>query len=136
MYELKGNIVRKVFVGEGEGHMDFVCDDHIWRFEVDGDCCSESWFSDVYNFGALIDSEVRSVSEVDMPSYNTEDGKCRQESDQVYGFEIYTGKGVATVVFRNSSNGYYGGSCKEGQMVRVAEGKEITGDWSSDGGVK
>jgi hypothetical protein len=38
-----------------------------------------------------------------------EDGRTRQEFDAIYGVKLTTSQGAPTFVFRNSSNGYYGG---------------------------
>lgn len=55
---------------------------------------------------------VTAVSIIDGISSDIEDGRTRQEYDQSYGFEITTSRGVTSVVFRNSSNGYYGGELR------------------------
>ncbi len=64
---------------------------------------------------------------------------------QFYGYKITTDKGDATIEFRNSSNGYYGGSIgiagdhtygnrQDGFMgaaQNVTNWKPITDDWSA-----
>lgn len=101
---------------------------------LEGDCCSETWFSDVYNFSALINSLVLSVEKIDLTDYNTEDGRSRQAEDQVYGVKLTTSKGSTTIAFRNSSNGYYGGNLSTftPHTGPLPEGsKRITDDWSA-----
>lgn len=73
------------------------------------------------------------VEEVDMDGYNVDDGRTRQECDEAYGYKIFTDKGQADIIFRNSSNGYYGGSLNgvEIDIDIPATAKEITGDWSA-----
>lgn len=75
---------------------------------AEGDCCSESWFyevtglSDLYGH-VITGGETREAEDAT-------DGITRQESDQIYGLALEAaGAGRADVVFRNSSNGYYGG---------------------------
>lgn len=89
---------------------------HYLRFTTDrgtvvlcacGDCCSESWFSQITGIGALVGGTVTSVCEIAMGSI--EDGITRQEFDQLYSIKFVTDRGHADIDFRNSSNGYYGG---------------------------
>src|SRR3972149_4416951 len=79
-------------------------------YQAEADCCSESWFADITGIGNLIGYIVRTVDEIELPGYNVEDGRGRQEEDEVYGFRIRSDGGTTDIVFRNSSNGYYGGS--------------------------
>jgi hypothetical protein len=134
MKDLIGDTVNRVFVEESEYNMFFVTKSGaIWQLSVSGDCCSESWFSDFYNVEALLHGTITKINESGMPDYNVDDGRGRQESDQVYGYEFVTTKGTATLVFRNSSNGYYGGSMgpqKVGTLPHKGL-KEITADWSA-----
>lgn len=48
---------------------------------------------------------------------------------QYYGVQINTDKGAFTLEYRNSSNGYYGGSLGESEVH--TQKKPILGDWSS-----
>ena len=53
---------------------------------------------------------------------------------RVYSIVLVTCRGVAEVIFRNESNGYYGGWCGSTE-VRQANRDElmrITEDWSAD----
>ena len=88
-------------------------DGRVFEWAASGDCCSESWFADVDGLDDLIGKEILAVEVVDMPSYmpdyNVNDGRCRQDADAVYGYKITTDGGYCDVVFRCSSNGYYGG---------------------------
>jgi hypothetical protein len=124
---LVGKTVSSLFVSENEQELRFETDDGDVGVWAEGDCCSESWFADITGFDALIGSKVVSVEIVDMP--DIEDDRSRQEFDQAYGYKITTEKGICDIVFRNSSNGYYGGwavpSEAEGATVK------ITDDWSA-----
>ena len=78
----------------------------------DGDCCSHTWIEDVIDPEAVIGHEVISVSNLDLPESlrqkTTTDNY--EEEMQYYGCAIETAGGRCTIAYRNSSNGYYGGS--------------------------
>lgn len=74
---------------------------------TDGDCCSESWWADVIGAASNYGGIVQEVRAIDLP-YPADD-RTRQKEDCAYGYDIVTTKGVVNLVFRNSSNGYYGG---------------------------
>ncbi|MET3232206.1 UNVERIFIED_ORG: hypothetical protein ABIC54_004411 [Burkholderia sp. 1263] len=107
---LLGRVVRQIFMEAGEGRMRFVCEDgDNIEFVTDGDCCSETWFADIVGVTALIGHPITIAEEVEVPELL--DGRCRQESDSFYGFRMFTQKGCCDAIYRNSSNGYYGGDC-------------------------
>jgi hypothetical protein len=135
---LVGHKIRKVFVAEGEESMAFVTDAGTFAFETEGDCCSETWFADLIGFKALIATsppnywggQVFSAEDFELPS--EEGGRSRQEYDDVMGVRLKTHAGVCEILYRNSSNGYYGGSISRVFVPESLEGwKEITGDWSA-----
>jgi hypothetical protein len=108
--ELVGMRVSRLEVADGEQYLRFVGEDgRTVCYEAEGDCCSTTWFADILNPGFVVGHQVLSVEQLEMPEGDPEDGRTRQESDQLYGFRITTLAGACDVVFRNSSNGYYGG---------------------------
>lgn len=110
MIELVGKKILDVEVGNSEGLIRFTCADSSQLVYIcEGDCCSETWFSEILNLDFLVNHTVSEVRELDMPSYD--DGNTRQQYDELYGYKIATEAGHCTIVFRNSSNGYYRGSC-------------------------
>jgi len=125
------------------GHQEYMCfetDAGPIFYRVEGDCCSESWFADLVGAMYLIGGTVQSVTALDLPEKyeggpkwaNTEDGRCRQDYDCVYGYKFTTNKGDAVIAFRNSSNGYYGGELR--RVEKVADEvlwTELTEDWSA-----
>lgn len=129
MKELLGKKILHIFVSEGEYLLSFHTDEGIHSYETEGDCCSESWFSDIIGTQALLNAIVISAEDIDINNYNTEDGRGRQESDQVYGIKMMTTKGYADIMFRNSSNGYYGGWCGYAKDKTEENMVEITTDW-------
>lgn len=78
-----------------------------------GDCCSETWFADITGVDALLNHVVMSVERVSLEDPAEDDGRGRQEVDQYYGVKIVTNAGYVDIVYRNSSNGYYGGDYEE-----------------------
>lgn len=124
--------ILEVYTTEGDEDLFLVTDGGVLRLSLDADCCSESWFSDIYNFDALI-GRVSEAREIELPDYNVADGRTRQEHDSVYGIEVRTDKGIAKIAFRNSSNGYYGGSLQSVELADLPSGrlKRIIDDWKA-----
>jgi hypothetical protein len=121
---LIGKVVTAVFLTD---------DGSAIKFEVEGgepivahaegDCCSHSWIENVQGVEQLLDSRVVSVEDIEMPEPTAEPTVKGESSEFVhnryghyeeqmayYGCKITTEKGFATIDYRNSSNGYYGGS--------------------------
>lgn len=98
-------------------------------FKTYGDCCSETWFADITGVSALLGGEVRTTEDVDVDVI--EDGRTRQEYDSFYGVKLTTNKGHADIVYRNSSNGYYGGSADlmDKERALPSDLVSITDDW-------
>lgn len=140
MKELVSNTVKKVLISEGEQVLAFITDNEEYIYEVREECCSNTWFADILGTNILIGNEVLSVEEIPinvLDEYNVNDGRCRQDYDQVYGYKITTTKGYCDVIFRNSSNGSYGGSIEKlesptNYLTTCGYNFiEITEDWSA-----
>jgi len=71
-----------------------------------GDCCSESW---VESTDPLEELAGATVTRIEQSETQNVDG-TRQEYDTVDFVTLVTDKGYWKLEFRNSSNGYYGGS--------------------------
>lgn len=110
MKELIGKKITGLRINEDQSLLVFDTDQGPVGYVAEGDCCSESWFADITGVSALLGGTVQMVSEVDLDDYNVNDGRTRQEYDEVYGYKLTTDKGYADIVFRNSSNGFYGGA--------------------------
>lgn len=107
--DMIGSTVTELYVGNSEGTLLFkTADDKWFCWNVVGDCCSDSWFADIVGFDALIKKEILSVEEVPCVSME-DDGRSRQDSDLAYSYKLTTKAGYVDIIFRNSSNGYYGG---------------------------
>lgn len=109
--DLVGASVTGLWVDPGEEHLRIVlADGRVLVGETDGDCCSETWWADATGVKQLIGGIVSAAKEIPMDDYDVNDGRGRQSDDEAYGVRITTNLGVCDLVFRNSSNGYYGGS--------------------------
>lgn len=127
---LVGKTIKEIFINEDQSVLVFVTDGGDVILQAEGDCCSESWFADLLGVDCLLGQIVTAVEEVEMPDYNVEDGRGRQEEDQAYGYRFTTARGYADLIFRNSSNGYYGGwlelASSRPQILTA-----ITADWKA-----
>lgn len=133
MKELIGKKVSAAYVGNADEVLLFLTDAGPIAYKTYGDCCSETWFADIVGVSALIGGTVRTVEDSVPDDYNDEDGRCRQEYDSVYGHKVVTDKGYVDIVYRNSSNGYYGGSCDLMSVAPLPEGMvQITDDWKAE----
>lgn len=110
MKELIGKKISGLRINEDQSILMFDTDQGAVGYVTYGDCCSETWFADITGVSAMLGGTVQTAEEVSMDGYNVEDGRTRQEYDEAYGYKLTTDKGYADIVFRNSSNGYYGGS--------------------------
>lgn len=130
MKELIGKKINKILVNSDQSVLIFDTDQGDVAYETYADCCSETWFADITGVAALLGGTVATVEEVDIEV--VEDGRTRQEEDCFYGVKIVTDKGHAAIVYRNSSNGYYGGSADyTANFTRPADLTEISEDWSA-----
>lgn len=126
MNVLIGKKIRNIILREGEEEIYFILDDGVFMAKTD--CCSETRISDIINPEFILNNKIVSIEKIEMPCVN--DGRCRQEEDSCfYGIEIKTSKGVCTIAYRNSSNGYYGGDMNEGKMI--IQGVLIKADYSA-----
>ena len=130
MNELVGKSIRSIYVSDDQRTLSFETDQGTITYDAKGDCCSESWFADITGVSALLGGTVTTAQEISMDGYNVNDGRCRQEKDAAYGVKITTNKGYADIVYRNSSNGYYGGWIGLSSFI-PKDMTEITDDWSA-----
>lgn len=113
---LVGRKVLKLFVGPREESLYFELDDgKVLYVDTEADCCSETWFADIVGVQALLGWEIRSVEEMNV--LGGDDTRTRQEYDRYYGFKITTMYGQCDFIYRNSSNGYYGGGINSARFI-------------------
>ena len=84
------------------------------RLAAFGDCCSESWFEHVENFEALFGEEIRGVL---LKAQEAITENVRQSVEYAEVIELTTDRGVCSLEFRNSSNGYYDGATEGGGRI-------------------
>ncbi len=80
-------------------------------FWVEADCCSSSWIEHLELPGNIEGAVLLSVADSDNITQNHESSEPESwESICVYNTSFKTDKGEIVLEYRNSSNGYYGGS--------------------------
>ncbi len=132
--EFVGSTPTAMWVSPDEHELHVVCGASALVMPTEGACCSECWWADAIGVKQLFGHEVVSAEEIDMPQPANVNDRTRQEEDLVYGFRVRTTDGVCDLIFRNSSNGYYGGEATFhwAQEYEVPEGfRQIVGDWSA-----
>jgi len=129
--DLIGHVILDIQIGRQEDSVRFVCvnGDKI-DFDTTSGCCSETWIAEVLNLPALIGKRVIAAIDLGLPE-RPDDGHSRQAHDIFYGFRLDTKAGSCTIVFRNSSNGFYGGTVQRGKLSEP--GRSILGvtDWTA-----
>lgn len=131
---LIGKRLKAIYLSDGGGAIRFDLDDGktiVARAACD--CCSHTWIEHVESPSHVIGATVTNVEDVDMPT--KEYDKYEYDCLRFYGCKIITDKGSFTIDYRNSSNGYYGGSLEWsdsnfyggvfGQNGKVGEWKEV-----------
>lgn len=119
---LVGEKLLKIEVDKDRQHLlRLTTDKDVYIFFTVGDCCSETWFADINGPSLVLNKTITKVKQLgvddyereeiskEMSSYNVDDGRTRQEKDQAYALVIDTDGGTLDIIYRNSSNGYYGG---------------------------
>jgi hypothetical protein len=110
MNRLVGKTVKELCINPARDVILFRCDDGDFYFVTEGDCCSESWIEHIDDLDHLIGKKIVRVEEV---SIDTDFPGTRQDVDRVYLVRLTvedTYNEFWSFEFRNSSNGYYGGS--------------------------
>ena len=105
---LVGKTCVAVDLADDGGAIRFVLDDGSEVVaRADGDCCSHTWIENVDAPERLVGAPILSVRDIAMPDLGQPG-----EYDVIayYGCEITTALGAVVIDYRNSSNGYYGGS--------------------------
>lgn len=120
--KLIGKVVSKLLMSPEGDHLFFQTDDISGvSFYVDGDCCSCSYFHEIDGIDNLLGQKVLAFETIDLPKSLQEqlDKAYTPEYKDVieyYSIKIQTPKGYTSIIFRNESNGYYGGWCSDGTI--------------------
>lgn len=132
MKELEGKTVLEVYIGDTEDCavdvLVFITDQGTFVYYTAGDCCSISWFNDMLGVGNLLNFTVVSVEDVELPEPQQKDYEYLQD----YGIKLTTTGGYVDIVYRNESNGYYGGWCELYDGDGYQNLRKIETDWSAD----
>lgn len=131
MKELIGEHVIRIGINDDQSILCVETRRATFLFKTYAECCSETWFSDIIGAKYLIGATVKKVENLDLEliNYNLDDNRCRQDEDIGYGIKLITDKGEANIIYRNSSNGYYGGSMY--MVCELSNLNEITEDWQA-----
>ncbi len=158
MVELTGKRINSIRISEDDTVLGFETSEGVLMYRADGECCSETWFEEIIGVEALLGDNVNTVEEIPMVECGgTADDRfpnsphSLQDYDNVYGYRLTTDMGQCDIIFRNSSNGFYGGWCSlhnpymffgqnEGawewrleELKKAAQSltREITEDWQA-----
>lgn len=140
MEQLIGKTINKLEVSENQLLLRFTDSEGVkYIYAATGDCCSETWWADIsiskqWSADSL-PVEIYGEYAVKMPLWCEKsvnrDGKCRQEFDKVYGHNLRTSRGSIEIIYRNSSNGYYGGDFEFVESYNSSYRDEIEGNWTN-----
>ena len=106
---MKNKIVKDVLISKDKTLIVFVCTTGNYAFQTEGDCCSHSWIEHLSGIRTLKSKKpIERVTDIAMPPAES----CNDyDVIKTYGVQFdIAGKGHFTIEYRNSSNGYYGGS--------------------------
>ena len=133
MSNLVGKTVKALYVSDNQSRLVVVHNEGQAPYFCDSDCCSETWIADLVGVSSLLGQTVLKAENMDLPRSDVDDGRCRQDYDEFYGIKLLTSGGYVDIIYRNSSNGYYGGSLERDSapVTDLAEMIEITEDYSA-----
>lgn len=144
MEAIVGKKITAIYMDED--NLAFETDQGLVKYQVEGDCCSRSYFYDFYGVKNLLENgpvtafEMVNLSPGD-PEYRPETwqngvgwSEGEYEDVKVYGYRFTTvhpqfGEVSSVVSFRNASNGYYGGDMQVLSNPTLSDGmKRIESD--------
>lgn len=135
MDKLIGEIIQAVIVfSDYHDHIQFVTHAGPIAYGAFGDCCSSSFFSDIFGVDKILNKKITEVKNIDLePGEAPSRGASEDDNEAIYGIRIFAGDDACTIIFRNHSNGYYGGYIMDSQPMVSTETKQwdIKKDWSA-----
>ena len=99
--------IEKIQIAEDKLAINFVTSEGEVLVRVDADCCSYTWIEHIELPALGFPALVVAVNDLEMPDLGNME---EYEVIAYYGCKISTDKGDIVIDYRNSSNGYYGGS--------------------------
>lgn len=125
MQELIDKVIKEIYVNE-TGLIFITDSDERLYYQVDGGCCSSSYFSEIMHPESILGHRIVKVDALEQESGEP----TIQEEDIIYAYRITSdrelGLSNCIVTFRNSSNGYYGGSCGFGGSAPSLDVSKMT----------
>ena len=87
---------------------------HQVEVELEGDCCSSSFFDDCSKLDArgLMGERLMSIEDIGRDAPDPDQIPHQDDSREYHALIIKTDKQSITVDWRNESNGYYGGHAR------------------------
>lgn len=102
-----GKTINALKIAADKQALLFQCSDGEHIVRVDGDCCSHTWIEHIELPALGFPALVTAVEHLSLDKETKDnDGDCIA----FYGCKISTDRGEIVIDYRNSSNGYYGGS--------------------------
>ena len=129
---LIGKTVKTLYLSTDQSLFVVLHNEGYSVYETYGDCCSETWIADLVGVYSLLGHTVVSAEDVYLDEI--EDDRSRQDVDRLYGVKLISTGGYFDLIYRNSSNGYYGGDLsREGDYDEydTADLIEIRKDYSA-----
>jgi hypothetical protein len=102
---LEGKTILDIKIANDKQAIKFITDQGEIVAKCDADCCSHTWIESV-ELPCAFPALVNSIENLHLRDDEEIDG----ETIRFYGCKISTNKGDIIIDYRNSSNGYYGGS--------------------------
>lgn len=105
---LIGKTIKDIWI-DSEGEYIVFEGDRPYFFFVEGGCCSSTWIHEINGRDALHEAEINNVEVkgIDLPGDIYDRDEC--EVLESYCLTLITKKGHCDIIYRNESNGYYGG---------------------------
>jgi len=105
---LEGRKILDIKIADDKEAIKFITDQGDVIAKTDADCCSHTWVESIELPAGGFPAQVISAEDLDLnkPNASNDEYECLA----FYGFKISTDKGDIIIDYRNSSNGYYGGS--------------------------
>ena len=121
---LLGRIITLAKISENQDTMTFKTDVGDVEWYVEGDCCSSSVLTDL-KLGPVMLKKIVRVEDVEAPTDEVlnpstlSQQQSLQEYESIYGVRLVAEDGSqGYVIYRNYSNGYYGGWINETNTER------------------
>ena len=102
---LVGKTITAIELADDKEALRFVLADGECIVKCDADCCSHTWIEHIELPALGFPALVVAVDDLNMEPDSAENGELK-----FYGCKVTTDRGEIVIDYRNSSNGYYGGS--------------------------